>query len=331
MAKMKGGLGRGLDALFGDSISNFEPVSVIEPKTAPEKAEKKSSAGKAAKPAAKKGANKAASKGGAAKAPAQKPNENSIVYIKLSEIKPNSKQPRTVFDEEALDELAASIKEHGVIQPILLRPADKGYELVAGERRWRAARKAGLSSIPAMVRNIDDRQNIFFALIENVQREDLNALEEARGIKEIMDRFELNQEDAAKSIGRSRPYVANALRLLKLPPEVQKLIEEKKLSAGHAKMIAGLSGSALQIEAAEKAVKEGWSVRQIENYTGKTSKKRTRRRKAKDKDVAAMEDKLAEVLGTKVRINGTENRGRLELEYYSREELDRLLEALLGE
>ena len=172
---------------------------------------------------------------------------------------------------------------------------------------------------------------MFYALIENMQREDLNALEEARGIREIMDSYGLTQEEAAKSIGRSRPYVANALRLLKLPESVQQLVEDKQLSAGHARAIAGLSGAALQAEAAGKAVKEGWSVRQIESYTGKQAKKKPRRRKPRDKDVAAMEDRLAETLGTRVRINGTDTRGRLELEYFSREELDHLLEVLLNE
>ncbi len=327
MAKTKGGLGRGLDALFGDSLTSFEPVSVIAPE---EKAPDKKPSGKAPAKGASKAGGKTAAKAPSAKT-AAKPDENSIVYIKLSEIKPNAKQPRTVFDQEALNELASSIKEHGIIQPVLVRPAKKGYELVAGERRWRAARIAGLSSVPAIVRSIDDRQNMFYALIENMQREDLNAIEEARGIREIMESYGLNQEDAAKSIGRSRSYVANSLRLLKLPEEVQKLVEDKALSAGHARVIAGLSGKALQLQAAEKAVKEGWSVRQIENYSAKGSGKKSRRRKARDKDVAAMEDRLAEVLGTKVRINGTENRGKLELDYYSREELDRLLELLLGE
>ena len=338
MAKMKGGLGRGLESLFGDSITEFEPVSVIAPdeNKVPEVPESKSAAKAAAgKNASKKAGASAVAKGSKAASKtsekAAEAKDNSIVYIKLSDIKPNSKQPRTVFDEEALDELAASIKEHGLIQPILVRPAQGGYKLVACERRWRAAHKAELKEIPAIVRVLDDRQNMFFALIENMQREDLNALEEARGIQEIMESYGLTQEEAAKSIGRSRPYVANALRLLKLPEQVQKLIEDKKLSAGHAKTIAGLSGSALQLEAAEKAVKEGWSVRQIENYAGKASKKKPRRKKVKDKDVAAMEDRLAEILGTKVRINGTESRGRLELDYYSRDELDRLIETLLGE
>lgn len=312
MAKPKsGGLGRGLDSLFGDSAINLEPVSIIEPKEVPAK---KPSAKTAAKP----------------KKESPAASGESVVYVALGDIKPNSKQPRTVFKEEALEELAASIKEHGVIQPVLLRPAAKGYELVAGERRWRAARKAGLKTIPAIVRDLDERQNMFYALIENMQRENLNSIEEAKAIKELMDSYSLNQEEAAKAVGKSRPYVANSMRLLKLPQEVQEMVENGNLSAGHARAIAGLSGEELQIEAAEKAVKLGWTVRQIEGYTGEKKQKRTPKKKQsnKNKEFAAVEEKLSEKLGTKVRIIGTEKSGKLQLDYYSREELERLIEVL---
>ena len=301
MARPKtGGLGRGLNSLFEDSGFNPEPVSVEEAKeTKTEKAVKKTSG-------------------------------EEVVYIRLSDIKPNSKQPRKEFSEEALEDLANSIREYGVIQPILVRPSGKGYELVAGERRWRAAHKAELKQIPAIVRELDDRQNAFYALIENMQREDLNSVEEAEGIRKIMDDYGLNQEDAAKVIGKSRPYVANSLRLLRLPEEVRQLVVEKKLSAGHARAIAGLPDEDLQIEAAKKAVENGWSVRQIEGYTGsKTSRKKTEKKsKIKDPQIRAVEEKLCQDLGTKVFINGTEKKGKLELAYYSRAELERLLEIL---
>lgn len=307
MAKAKtGGLGRGLDSLFGSSVIDIEPVSVIEPKT-PEPEKKKS--GKTSAEAA---------------ADAEK-----VVYLKLSDIKPNSKQPRKVFNEAALDDLASSIAEHGVIQPVLVRPSAKGYELVAGERRWRAARKAGLKTIPAIVRELDERQNMFYALIENVQREDLNSIEEAKGIREIMDAFGINQEEASQAVGKSRSYVANSLRLLKLPEDIQALVMDGKLSAGHARAIAGLKSEALQRTAAEKAVSEGWSVRQIESYTGEVSKKKLSRRTVrKDKNVAAVEDRLSEAFGTKVAIKGSEKKGSIVIEYYSREELDHIIEIL---
>ena len=314
MARAKGGLGRGLDSLFGDLNFDPKPESIKEDEPQAEEPAGKKTGGKAAKTAA----------------PAA---EESVVYIKLLDIKPNSKQPRKVFDEEALEELAASIKEHGVIQPVLLRPAAKGYELVAGERRWRAARKAGLKTIPAIVRELDDRQNSFYALIENMQREDLNVVEEALGLQQMMEEYGLTQEEAAKAVGKSRPYVSNALRLLKLPQEIQNMVSEKKLSAGHARAIAGLQTEALQLEAAKLAAEEGWSVRKIEGYTGskKPVKKRPAGRKRKSADIQRVEQEIAEKLGTKVTITGTEVRGVLQLEYYSRDELEALVEVLLAE
>ena len=307
MAKAKqGGLGRGLDSLFGDSVFDPQPASIIEPEDKPVK--------KAAKPAESKEAD----------------SGEKVVYIKLGDIKPNSMQPRKTFNEEALEDLAASIKEHGLIQPILVRPAaKKGYELVAGERRWRAARKAGLKTIPAIVRTLDDRQNAFYALIENMQREDLNIIEEAEGIREMMDQFGLNQEEASNAVGKSRPYVSNALRLLKLPENIQNMVINKELSAGHARAIAGLSSEALQLEVAAKAAKEGWSVRQIESYA-KLKTKRTKKpaKKVKSEEIVRIEEELKEHLGTKVCINGSEKSGKLELEYFSRDELERLIEIL---
>ncbi|MBO4881219.1 MAG: ParB/RepB/Spo0J family partition protein [Firmicutes bacterium] len=321
MVKKSGGLGRGLGSLFGDmdvDLSVLDPAEIsVEPaapvKTAPAK--------KAAKGRAK--AEKGEDKGSA----------ETVEFVSLDDIRPNSSQPRKVFDQEALQDLASSIREHGVIQPVLLRPAKNGFELVAGERRWRAARLAGLKQIPAIVRDLTDRQNMFYALIENMQREDLNSIEEARGMEEMMSAFGLNQEETAKTIGKSRSYVTNALRLLRLPQDVQDMVMDGRLSAGHARAIAGLEGEALQSEAAAKCVENGWSVRQVESYTGEQKKPAKRRRsrlsgKNKDKELAAVEQQITEALGTKVRIRGTEKKGRLELDYYSRGELERLIEIL---
>ena len=317
MAKAKtGGLGRGLGFLFEDSAVNPQPVNIRDIPAAEGSAEKSGPSSKEPDAAVADGQGEAA---------------ESVVFLSLDDIKPNARQPRKTFSEEALEELASSIKEHGLIQPVLVRPAGKSYELVAGERRWRAARRAGLKRIPAIVRELDERQNMFYALIENMQREDLNALEEAEAIKEIIDSFGLSQEQAAAAVGKSRPYVANTLRLLKLPEEVKGLVLEKKLSAGHARAVAGLSGEALQIEAAKKAAEEHWSVRQLESYTGeKKPRKKSRRKTAKTREFQAVEEDLRERLGTKVAIRGTEKKGAIELEYYSREELDRLLEILLS-
>lgn len=329
MARAKtGGLGKGLGALFEDAGFNPQPASIIpEQSTNNENKEDKPRE----KVSEKKKESKKTPKSEAVKS-VEEVKEN-VVYIKLSEIKPNSKQPRKEFSEEALEDLASSILEYGVIQPILVRKANVGYELVAGERRWRAARKAGLNQIPAIIRDIDDRQNAFYALIENMQREDLNSIEEAEGIEKIMSDYSLNQEEAAKLIGKSRPYIANSLRLLKLPEEIRQMVVDKKLTAGHARAIAGLKDEDLQKEAAEKAVKNGWSVRQIEGYTGEKAEpgKKRKRSKSKPQDIRQMENRLTEVLGTKVTINGSDRKGKLELEYYSKGELERLLEILLDQ
>ncbi len=319
MAKKPGGLGRGLGSLFGEmdvDLSVLDPAEIsIEPQAESKKPAKKS-------PKVKTRAEDAG------KEPAE-----TVVFVSLDDIRPNSAQPRKIFDQEALQDLAASIREHGVIQPVLLRPAKTGFELVAGERRWRAARLAGLKQIPAIVRELTDRQNMFYALIENMQREDLNSIEEARGMEEMMSAFGLNQEETAKTIGKSRSYVTNALRLLRLPQDVQDMVMDGRLSAGHARAIAGLEGEALQLEAAVKCVENGWSVRQVESYTGEQKKPAKRRKsrllgKNKDRDLAAVEQQVTEALGTKVRIRGTEKKGKLELEYYSRGELERLIEIL---
>ena len=312
MAGKKGGLGRGLDSLFGDSAVLQTPTPVERP------AETKAAPKKAAPKKTEDGAVDAA---------------ESVVYIKLNDIKPNASQPRKIFNEEALADLADSIKEHGVIQPILLRPAKKGYELVAGERRWRAARLAGLKEIPAIVRDLDEKTNAFYALIENMQREDLNPIEEAEGIKEIIDKYGLTQEETSKVVGKSRPYVSKALRLLTLPEEVKELVNNGSLSQGHARAVAGLAGEKLQIEAASKAAAEGWSVRQIESYTAMKPKKKPAKKKAaakKDADTKALEEVLSEGLGTRVTVEGSSKRGKIIVEYYSAEELERLAELLKG-
>ena len=219
MAKKPGGLGRGLGSLFGEmdvDLSVLDPAEIsIEPQAESKKPAKKS-------PKVKTKTEDAG------KEPAE-----TVVFVSLDDIRPNSAQPRKVFDQEALQDLAASIREHGVIQPVLLRPAKTGFELVAGERRGRAARLAGLKQIPAIVRELTDRQNMFYALIENMQREDLNSIEEARGMEEMMSAFGLNQEETAKTIGKSRSYVTNALRLLRLPQDVQDMVMDGRLSAGH--------------------------------------------------------------------------------------------------
>ncbi len=341
--KKKGGLGRGLEYLFADGLLT-QPASVIDPDgsagvleqqtEAPSNTEKQETAEPRKRSNSKASGvqpGKAAKSSAPKKEDAEAPGE-SVVYISLNDIKPNASQPRKNFDQESLQELADSIKNYGVIQPVLLRPAKKGYELVAGERRWRAARLAGLKTVPAIVRELDERQNAFYALIENMQREDLDPIEEAEGIQEIIGNYGLTQEEASKVVGRSRSYVTNSLRILGLPQAVKELVQSRQLSAGHARAIAGLPGETLQLAAAQKVVKEGWSVRQIEHFTQAQADAKKRRKPAKSRvkspDVLAVEEELAQSLGTKVAINGSEKRGRIEIEYFSRDELDRLIDLL---
>jgi len=325
MAKKTGGLGRGLGSLFGDSNLSDTPVSIIKPEKKDNKKENVAVATNNKKAAPAKAEPKQAE-------PEIVESSDSVQYLKITDIKPNSAQPRKLFNEDQLEELASSIKEHGVIQPIIVRKAGKGFELVAGERRWRAARKAGLKEIPALVRELDDRQNAFFALIENMQRADLNIVEEAEGIQEIIEKYQLTQDEAAKVIGKSRSYVTNALRIIKLPQSVLKYVNEGQLSAGHARAIAGLASEMLQEEAAEKAVAEDWSVRQIENYTGEKSiHKKSPKKKSYSKDVEIrnIEEQISERIGTKVLITGSEKKGKLEIQYYSKAELNSIVSYLL--
>lgn len=254
-----------------------------------------------------------------------------IEFIDINNIKPNENQPRKSFDDEKLQELANSIKEHGLIQPVILRQAEKGYEIVAGERRWRACRKAGLKEIPCMIKDLTDEQNMLVAIIENMQREDLNPIEEAEGLNQMISSFGMTQEEVSKSVGKSRPYITNSLRLLKLPQEVRNMVSEGKLTTGHARAIAGIGDQEKQIKLAEFVLQKELSVREIEKLIKEehSSKKKNPRRKAeKSADVKRVEEDLKHIMGTKVNLNQSGRKGRIEIEYYSRDELERLIELL---
>ncbi len=257
--------------------------------------------------------------------------DSGIVMVDIHEIKPNRLQPREAFEDEGINELAASIEAHGIIQPIILRKSGKGYEIVAGERRWRAAHKAGLKEVPVIIRELTDEQNAFMVLVENMQREDLNSIEEAKGLNRLIKDFGLTQENISKSVGKSRPYVANALRLLKLPAKIQDMISEGALSGGHGRALAGLKDEKLQLKLAQLAVDKGWTVRDIENKIKVFDKKTLERPKSKpvvNREVASVEEELKNILGAKVKIKGSTSKGRIEIEFYSRSELDRLIEFL---
>ncbi len=292
-AAKRGGLGRGLGALIEDTT----PVEIVRPENA------------------------AATK--------DDDSQDKVRYIKTFDIMPNANQPRKTFDEDKIQELANSILQHGVIQPIVLRKKDKGYEIVAGERRWRAAIKAGLSEVPCLVRELSDEQNMLIAIIENMQREDLNPIEEAEGLNQMIVTFGMTQEEVSKSLGKSRPYITNSLRLLKLPEYVREMVSEGKLSAAHGRTIVTIEDEAVRKALCDRIVKEGLSVRETERLAAEVGKpKKKPAKKQKSPDVRRVEAELKDILGTKINIEQKGSKGKIEIEFYSREELERLLELL---
>lgn len=262
-------------------------------------------------------------------------SHEGILFLDLNDIKPNVKQPRKNFPDEKIEELARSIETHGIIQPIMVRPAGEGYEIVAGERRWRAARRTSLKQIPCIVRELSEEQNMLVAIIENMQREDLNPIEEAEALNQMITNFGLTQEEVSKSVGKSRPYITNALRLLKLPAEIQEMVVQGSLTNGHARAIAGIKEEKAKLHLARRVIKESLSVRETEvlankEHEGASNKPAKAKARAKNREITDMEEELKTALGTKVAINHGAKRGKIEIEYYSREELERLLEMLLS-
>lgn len=253
------------------------------------------------------------------------------VTIRIEEIEPNREQPRKDFDSGALAELAESIAQHGVLQPLLLRPmVSGGYRIVAGERRWRASRMAGLSEVPAVVREMSDEEEMLFALIENLQREDLTPLEEARGFQRLIEVQGLTQEEAAKAVGKSRPAVANALRLLNLPEDIQQMVEKGEISAGHARTLLSFSSEEEMRLAAEKA-RSGASVRELEamaKKSGQGEKKAAPRSTTPNQFYAEAQLAVGDYLGRKVKVAGTKKKGVLQIEFYGEEDLQNLLSEL---
>lgn len=284
MAAKKGGLGRGLDALFADN--SIEEIA-----------------------------------------------STSAVKLKIMDIEPNRDQPRKIFDEDALAELADSIAKHGVIQPLLVRPMPDGsYQLVAGERRWRASRMAGLTEVPVVIKELSDDEAMALALIENLQREDLNAIEEAQGIKALMDTLSLTQDEAAERVGKSRPAVANALRLLKLPDSVIVLVSDGKLSPGHARALLGFKDEQDIIETADLIIEKGLTVRDVEKLVKKRNKESKAEKPAARRASYYDEVELAltDFLGRKVKVGtkpGKES-GVLEIDFFDKDDLTRLADAL---
>lgn len=251
----------------------------------------------------------------------------SVNKLRIMEIEPNYDQPRKDFDEKALSELAESIEQHGVLQPLVVRPLANGaYQLVAGERRWRAARIAGLTEVPVVIKELSDEEVIEIAMIENLQREDLNPLEEALGYRYMMDELGITQEQAAEKVGKSRPAVANALRLLKLPDEVQEMVKNNLISPGHARALLGFDSEDMIIQTAKLIVKEDLSVREVETMV-KNSKKSPKipKQQKRDKFFSEVELALVENLGRKVKIKESKrDAGLLEIEFFDKDDLESL-------
>lgn len=252
--------------------------------------------------------------------------------LPLSEIVPNKDQPRKTFDEAALDELADSIRQHGILQPLLVRPiATGGYQLVAGERRWRASKRAGLKDVPVVVKELTDTETMEIAIIENLQREDLNPIEEAEGLQALIDKCGFTQEQVAVSVGKSRPAIANSLRLLKLPPEVRDMAKNGEISAGHARALLAFDNEALIYEAAQNIVKNKMTVRDIERLAKISEKNSTvsvKHSKRRDSFYDEVELSLSETLGRRVKVFNGREKGTLEIEFYSIEDLKNIANKL---
>ncbi len=263
----------------------------------------------------------------------EKEKAAGLLELDIDKIVPSENQPRRFFNDVALQELVASIKEHGVIQPVIVRKtANNLYQLIAGERRWRASKTAGLTTLPAIVKEAAPAEALELALIENIQREDLNPIETAEAFHRLIQDFNLTQDDLSKKVGKDRATVSNYLRILKLPSDIRTWIAEGALSMGHAKALLQIEDATLQINAARKVIKSGLSVRETEALSKRLSVKISTRKNgpaSKDPQIASLEEKLMHSLGTKVRlIHKGKKGGKIEIDYFSLEELDRLLEML---
>lgn len=292
MAKAKRGLGKGLGALIPQDVP-----------------EKKESSGVSQK---------------------SRKSTDQIIELDINEIMPNKNQPRRHFDKTKLKALEDSITTHGVVQPIVVKELDKGYEIVAGERRWRASKNAGLKSITAVIRSLDDLQQAQVALIENVQREDLNDIEEALAYESLISEHALTQQDVAKAVGKSRTYITNTLRLLKLDEALQKFVMDGDLSGGHGRALLGLEDEKMRAQLAEKVITESLSVRETERLVARAKqvKNTVVSRDVKDSFIIEFESDLQSVFGTKVNIKQGRKKGRIEIEYYNDEDLSRLIQML---
>lgn len=257
--------------------------------------------------------------------------EEIVKEISIEELRPNPYQPRKIFQEKAIEELRDSILEHGILQPIIVRKSIKGYEIVVGERRFRAAKAAKLQSVPAVVRELDEKQMMELAVLENLQREDLNPIEEGAAYQTLMEKLGLTQEELAKRLGKSRPHLANHIRLLSLPAKIQALISDGKISMGHGRALLGLRQKEQLQAVAEKTVRDGLNVRQLElliQQLNNAVPRETKKKPEKDVFIRAQESQLRERFGTTVTIKQSKNKGKIEIDFFSKDDLDRILELI---
>ena len=309
MAK-RTGLGKGLGAIFGDEVME----SAAEEQEAKHQAKSKK-----------------------AQEPEKKEEDSDIgkeLMVKVTSIEPNREQPRKDFNEEAMGELAESMKVYGVLQPLLVQKKGDYYEIIAGERRWRAAKLAGLKEVPVVIREYTKQQTMEIALIENVQREDLNPIEEAKAYQRLIQEFELKQEEIAARVGKSRVTITNSMRLLKLDERVQEMLIQNQITGGHARALLTVEDGELQYKLAGKIIAENLSVREIEKIVKSLSKKKNPKEKTVEDESLALifrdlEERMKSAMGTKVSINRKDkNKGRVEIEYYSESELERIVELI---
>lgn len=258
----------------------------------------------------------------------EKQINEGVKEVDINEISPNEEQPRKNFDLEKIEQLSQSIKEHGIIQPIIVKREGEYYRIVAGERRWRAARLAGLKKVPIIEKELTDKETMEISLIENIQREDLNPIEEALAYKKLINEFGLTQEELSKRVGKSRPAITNSMRLLTLDSRVIDMILNQDITEGHGKIIAGIEDKDLQYEIAIKVVNDGLNVRQTEKLIQSLGNKKTEKTKTDSKDIYIkdIEARLKSVLGTKVSINKGRKKGKIEIEYYSEDDLQRIID-----
>ena len=308
MAAKKTGLGRGLDALFPEKNGEKVKTTVKKENTSVETTEisvkSKDSHGE---------------------------DNKSVLTVKISKVEPNRSQPRKQFDEDALLELSESIKQYGVLQPLLVSDKKDYYEIVAGERRWRAAKLAGLKEVPVIIKELSDQQVVEISLIENIQREDLNPIEEAMAYKRLIEEFSLKQDEIAERVSKSRTAVTNSMRLLKLAPKVQQMLIDEMISAGHARAILAVSDMEKQESLAMRVFDEKLSVRETEKLVkavlAPPKEKKSHSYSAEDAAYENLEEKMKSIMGTKVLIHRKKNdKGKIEIEYYSRDELERIID-----